>query len=71
VYDTSGRLSTVTDPENNVTTYTWNTSNRIVTVKETRNIVYLTNHYDANGRVANQRRDGIDFVCHSVFTHCA
>ena len=40
-YDTSGRLSTVTDPENNVTTYTWDTSNRLVSIKDGRNITWL------------------------------
>jgi YD repeat-containing protein len=44
----------VTDPENNVTTYTWDTANRVVTIQDGRNIVYLTNHYDANGRVDHQ-----------------
>ncbi len=50
-YDASGRLSTVTDAESNVTTYTWNAANRLETVKDGRTIVYLTNQYDPNGRV--------------------
>src|SRR5207245_2785677 len=45
---------TVTDPENNVTTYSWDASNRIATIRDGRNIVYLTNTYDANGRVSSQ-----------------
>jgi RHS repeat-associated protein len=54
-YEPSGRLSTVTDPENNVTTYTWNAANRLETIKDGRNIVYLTNQYDdATGRVLTQ-----------------
>ncbi len=54
VYDGTGRLSTVIDPENNVTTYTWNAANRLETVKDGRTIVYLTNQYDATGRVLTQ-----------------
>ncbi len=53
-YDASGRLSTVTDAENHVTTYTWNAANRLETVKDGRTIVYLTNQYDATGRVLTQ-----------------
>jgi RHS repeat-associated protein len=53
-YDPNGNLSTVTDSENNVTTYTWDASNRLATIKDGREIVYLTNHYDADGRVLNQ-----------------
>jgi len=51
---TTGNLLTVTDPENNVTTYTWDANNRLATIKDGRNIVYLTNHYDASGRVDHQ-----------------
>jgi RHS repeat-associated protein len=50
----TGNLQTVTDPENHVTTYTWDATNRLATIKDGRNIVYLTNHYDANGRVDRQ-----------------
>ena len=50
----TGNLLTVTDPEDNVTTYTWDANNRLATIKDGRNIVYLTNHYDANGRVDHQ-----------------
>jgi len=54
VYDASGRLWKVTDPKNGVTEYTYDTSNRMRTIKDARQIVYLTNDYDANGRVFKQ-----------------
>ena len=53
-YDASGHLSTVTDPEGNVTTYTWDGNHRMISIKDARDIVYLTNRYDANGRVDKQ-----------------
>jgi RHS repeat-associated protein len=53
-YTAAGNLATVTDPENNVTTYTWDASNRLVSIKDGRNIVYLTNQYDASNRVTQQ-----------------
>ena len=53
-YDTSGRLSTVTDPENDVTTYTWDTSNRLVSIEDGRQITWLTNQYDTSNRVTQQ-----------------
>lgn len=53
-YDANGHLSTVTDPESHVTTYTWDANHRMTSIKDGRNIVYLTNHYDANGRVDKQ-----------------
>jgi RHS repeat-associated protein len=53
-YDGTGRLSTVTDPSGGVTQYTYDTSQRMLTIKDARNIVFLTNEYDANGRVFRQ-----------------
>jgi RHS repeat-associated protein len=53
-YDASGRLFHVTDPNGGVTEYTYDASHRILTLKDTRGIVYLTNAYDANGRVSLQ-----------------
>ena len=53
-YDASGRLSTVKDPLNQTTTYTYDASHRMLTIKDPKNIVYLTNQYDANGRVTRQ-----------------
>jgi YD repeat-containing protein len=53
-YDGSGRLFTVTDPNNGVTEYTYDASHRMETLKDARQIVYLTNEYDGNGRVQKQ-----------------
>jgi RHS repeat-associated protein len=46
-------LRTVTDAAGGVTEYTW-TAGRIATIKDPRNIVFLTNEYDALGRVTRQ-----------------
>lgn len=53
-YDTEGRLATVTDPNNGVTEYTYDSNHRMLTIEDARGIVFLTNEYDANGRVINQ-----------------
>ncbi|MFF3967868.1 RHS repeat-associated core domain-containing protein [Streptomyces griseorubiginosus] len=54
-YDSAGRLETVTDPAGKASSYTYDgTSNRIATAKDARGIVYMTNTYDANGRVKKQ-----------------
>jgi hypothetical protein len=41
----------VTDPANGVTEYTYDTSHPLLLLKDARGIVFLTNHYDGNGRV--------------------
>jgi RHS repeat-associated protein len=46
-------LKTVTDAAGGVTEYTW-ASNRIATIKDPRNLVFLTNEYNAQGRVSKQ-----------------
>ena len=46
-------LKTVTDAGGGVTEYMWS-SGRLATVKDPRNIVWLTNAYDALGRVIRQ-----------------
>ena len=53
-YDASGRLWKVTDAASGVTEYTYDTAHRMKTIKDPRNIVFLTNDYDANGRVILQ-----------------
>jgi YD repeat-containing protein len=53
-YDGSGRLWKVTDAAGGVTEYTYDTSHRMLTIKDPRNITYLTNQYDTNGRVTLQ-----------------
>jgi YD repeat-containing protein len=50
-YDGSGRLWKVTDPAGGVTEYTYDASHRMLTLEDARGITFLTNHYDANGRV--------------------
>jgi RHS repeat-associated protein len=49
----SSLLKTVTDAGGGVTEYTWS-SGRITTIRDPRNIVWLTNEYDAQGRVIRQ-----------------
>jgi len=53
-YDPQGRIGTVTDPAGGQTRYTYDTSDRILTITDPRNITFLTNTYDSNGRVSQQ-----------------
>ena len=53
-YDASGRLWKVTDPVGGLTTYTYDASHRMLTITDPRGITYLTNAYDASGRVSLQ-----------------
>jgi RHS repeat-associated protein len=53
-YNGSGRLWKVTDAAGGVTEYTYDTSHRMLTIKDAQGIVFLTNQYDANGRVSRQ-----------------
>ena len=53
-YDASGRLWKKTDPNSGVTEYTYDTSHRLLTIKAPKGNVFLTNEYDANGRVSEQ-----------------
>jgi len=59
-YDTSDRLTTVTDVNSGVTTYAYtdpNNPNSPTTIRDARNITYLTNTYDPSGssRVTQQQ----------------
>jgi len=61
-YDGSGQLSTVTDANGGVTTYAWDSSHRVRSITDARNVVYITNTYDANDRLTNQvLADGTSF----------
>jgi len=53
-YDASGRLWKVTDPMLGVTEYTYDSSHRMLTIKDPKGFIFLTNQYDANGRVIKQ-----------------
>ncbi|WP_079125462.1 RHS repeat-associated core domain-containing protein [Streptomyces lushanensis] len=54
-YDSSGRLETVTDPAGKISRYTYDgTSNRIRTAVDARGITYMSNTFDADGRVKEQ-----------------
>lgn len=53
-YDASGRLWKVTNPDGGITTHTYDSANQMLTIKDARGIVYLTNEYDGNGRVIKQ-----------------
>ncbi|MGW2055007.1 RHS repeat-associated core domain-containing protein [Streptomyces sp. NPDC001840] len=54
-YDSAGRLETVTDPAGKVSRYTYDgTSNRIKTAVDARGITYMSNTFDADGRVREQ-----------------
>jgi len=62
-YDATGRLWKVTDPKGGVTEYTYDTSNRMLSIKDARGLVFLTNVYDANGRVTKQTQaDGTTYL---------
>ncbi len=53
-YDTAGRLSAVTDAAGGITRYTYDASHRITSITDPRNILFLVNDYDAEGRVVRQ-----------------
>ncbi|MFL6138150.1 MAG: RHS repeat-associated core domain-containing protein, partial [Frankiaceae bacterium] len=55
LYDASGRLSQVTDVKGGITTYAYDATNELLTAKDARGITFLTNTYDASGRVATQQ----------------
>ena len=65
-YDSTNRLIHVTDPAGGVTEYTYDANGRMATLRDARNIVFLTNEYYTsgadNGRVKKQTQaDGTTF----------
>jgi RHS repeat-associated protein len=56
-YD-DGRLTSITDADGGVTTLTYNGAGRLRTMKDPRGITYLTNDYDALGRISQQTYAG-------------
>ncbi|MEN3359623.1 MAG: hypothetical protein V7637_3605, partial [Mycobacteriales bacterium] len=61
-YDAAGRLTTVTDPAGGITRYGYDTADRLTTITDPRNVQYLTNEYDTDGRVHRQTVDGGTYV---------
>ncbi|MBI4638965.1 MAG: hypothetical protein HY727_21720 [Candidatus Rokubacteria bacterium] len=53
-YDLLGRLETVLDPAGGLTRYAYDAGHRILTTTDPRGITFLTNEYDAAGRVVRQ-----------------
>lgn len=53
-YNSQGSLATVTDAADGLTTYGYDTQNRMNSLTDARQITYLQNIYDANGRVSQQ-----------------
>jgi RHS repeat-associated protein len=53
-YDGAGRVWKVTDARGGITEYTYDIAHRLLTIEDPRNIVFLENEYDVNGRVERQ-----------------
>jgi RHS repeat-associated protein len=53
-YDGQGRLDTVTDPVGGVTRYAYDPAHRLVSITDPRGFTFITNEYDATGRVVRQ-----------------
>lgn len=53
-YNSSGTLSTVTYPDQTTEHYTYDSANQLLTMQDRRGHVWVTNQYDANGRVTKQ-----------------
>jgi RHS repeat-associated protein len=53
-YNTAGGLATVTYPDQTTEQYTYDSSNHMLTMQDRRGNVWVTNQYDANGRVIKQ-----------------
>jgi RHS repeat-associated protein len=53
-YYSTGEIQNVTDANGGVTTFTYDLSHHMLTIQDARQIVYLANRYDVNGRVQEQ-----------------
>ncbi|WP_229771373.1 RHS repeat-associated core domain-containing protein [Burkholderia pseudomallei] len=53
-YNSAGSLATVTYPDQTTEQYTYDSNNRMLTMQDRRGHVWVTNQYDANGRVTKQ-----------------
>jgi len=53
-YDAQSRLETVIDPAAGITRYTYDANHRMLTITDPRNITFLTNEFDAQGRIIRQ-----------------
>ncbi|MFG6935575.1 RHS repeat-associated core domain-containing protein [Burkholderia pseudomallei] len=53
-YNSAGTLATVTYPDQTTEQYTYDSNNRLLTMQDRRGHVWVTNQYDANGRVTKQ-----------------
>lgn len=53
-YDSAGTLATVTYPDTTTEKYTYDDNHRMLTMEDRRGHVWVTNQYDANGRVTKQ-----------------
>jgi RHS repeat-associated protein len=53
-YNSAGVLTQVTYPDQTNEQYTYNAANSLLTMQDRRGTVWVTNHYDVNGRVDKQ-----------------
>jgi len=53
-YNTAGSLATVTYPDQTTEQYTYDSDHHMQTMQDRRGTVWVTNQYDANGRVTKQ-----------------
>ena len=54
-YDGFSNLASVTDARNNTTNYAYDSQHRLLTITDANGHIFVTNIYDANGRVITQR----------------
>lgn len=67
-YDANGRLWKVTDAKGGVTEYQYDANDRMLSIKNPRNIVYLTNEYDATSGRITQQTFADESVYHFAYT---